>query len=501
ATPTRTNGTLTITRAPLAVAANNQTKIYGAVNPSFTGTLTGVKNGDAITGTYTTTATQTSNVGTYAIVADVNATAAILANYTLTKTNGTLTITPQTGNPVASTYYTGSSFFWTTGPNSSTATLNLVATLKDDPNYTGGDIRTAKVSFYINNNGTMVPITGAQNLPVGLVNPGDITVGTAAANVQYNIGSSTTILNIAVVVTGNYKTVALPEDKPVTVAIPTPGGLIAGGSTFDEIPATAGYIKGTSNFAFFVQYNKSLTNPQGRVEMTVFSKYDRNGNLTANTHTYKLKSTAISVLSTTNPTAQFSSKANLSEIVNGVSQSIEGNCSMQLNMYDGKGNLAVTTDKVDRLAITVYRSNGGIWYSSNWDGTKTILRDVNPLDEVTVGGAPASTTTVAARSTTQPVLAVVTTVKGEVASNLLEVYPNPLAYQGTIHFHTQKGGKAQVYLYNQLGALVATLYNAEVEGGQDYYLPLSRGDMAEGVYTCRLITNGKAENKRITIVR
>ncbi|WP_460545558.1 MBG domain-containing protein, partial [Hymenobacter frigidus] len=32
---------LTITRAPLAVAANNQTKVYGAANPVLTGTLTG----------------------------------------------------------------------------------------------------------------------------------------------------------------------------------------------------------------------------------------------------------------------------------------------------------------------------------------------------------------------------------------------------------------------------------------------------------------------------
>ena len=88
-----------------------------------------------------------------------------------------------------------------------------------------------------------------------------------------------------------------------------------------------------------------------------------------------------------------------------------------------------------------------------------------------------------------------------VASNLLEIYPNPMAEQATIHFHTVKGGKAQVYLYNQLGALVTTLYNAEVESGREYYLSLSRENIADGVYFCRMITNGKVENQRITIMR
>ena len=76
-----------------------------------------------------------------------------------------------------------------------------------------------------------------------------------------------------------------------------------------------------------------------------------------------------------------------------------------------------------------------------------------------------------------------------------------MAEKATVHFHTEKGGKAQVYLYNQLGALVATLYNAEVQSGQEYYLPLNRDLLADGVYFCRLISNGKVVNQRINIVR
>src|SRR6185437_9672679 len=67
---------------------------YGDPNPAFSGTITGIKNGDNITATYSTTATATSPAGTYPITATLsdNGTGA-LANYTVTIANGTLTIT------------------------------------------------------------------------------------------------------------------------------------------------------------------------------------------------------------------------------------------------------------------------------------------------------------------------------------------------------------------------------------------------------------------------
>jgi hypothetical protein len=61
-------GTLTITPAPLTVTAADQSREYGAADPVFTGTLVGVQNGDNITASYSTAATVTSPVGTYAIV-------------------------------------------------------------------------------------------------------------------------------------------------------------------------------------------------------------------------------------------------------------------------------------------------------------------------------------------------------------------------------------------------------------------------------------------------
>ena len=66
-TVTSNNGTLTVTHAPLTVTAANATRAFGDPNPAFTGIITGIKNGDNITATYSTTATATSPVGTYPI--------------------------------------------------------------------------------------------------------------------------------------------------------------------------------------------------------------------------------------------------------------------------------------------------------------------------------------------------------------------------------------------------------------------------------------------------
>src|SRR6185312_13777948 len=86
------NGTLTINPAPLTVSANNASRLFGTPNPPLSGTLTGVKNGDPITASFSTTATATSPVGTYPIAPSLADPAGKLGNYTVTSNNGTLTV-------------------------------------------------------------------------------------------------------------------------------------------------------------------------------------------------------------------------------------------------------------------------------------------------------------------------------------------------------------------------------------------------------------------------
>ena len=85
---------LTVTPAPLTVTVNNASRQYGAANPAFTDTVSALIPGDTILVSYSTTATVTSPVGNYAIVATITAGGNTnLSNYAITNTPGTLTIT------------------------------------------------------------------------------------------------------------------------------------------------------------------------------------------------------------------------------------------------------------------------------------------------------------------------------------------------------------------------------------------------------------------------
>src|SRR5207237_1403236 len=90
---TLVDATLTVSKAPLSITAADKGKVYGAANPVLTGTIVGLQNGDAITASYSTSATAASAVGTYTIVpAAVDSTPATLSNYDVTLVDATLTV-------------------------------------------------------------------------------------------------------------------------------------------------------------------------------------------------------------------------------------------------------------------------------------------------------------------------------------------------------------------------------------------------------------------------
>ena len=86
-------GTLTITVATLTITADNQTKIYGEVNPALSVHYSGFINGDdasklTTAPSLTTTASASSGTGDYTITAS----GAVMPNYTIVYQSGTLTI-------------------------------------------------------------------------------------------------------------------------------------------------------------------------------------------------------------------------------------------------------------------------------------------------------------------------------------------------------------------------------------------------------------------------
>jgi hypothetical protein len=134
----------TIGKASLTVTAANVSRVYGAANPTFSGTIIGAVAGDTLTESFTTTATISSPVGTYAIVPSVAGTN--LADYTPTLVNGTLDVT-QAGS---TTTLSVSSTSITPG-QSVTLTATVASTTSGTP--------TGTVSFY--DNGTLLNTTPA----------------------------------------------------------------------------------------------------------------------------------------------------------------------------------------------------------------------------------------------------------------------------------------------------------------------------------------------------
>ncbi|HXJ61999.1 MAG TPA: MBG domain-containing protein, partial [Verrucomicrobiae bacterium] len=86
-------GTLTIAPASLTARADDQTQLYGSSNLNFTGTLTGLRNGDSISLSYGTAATEDSPVGFYPIT-PVLSSGGALSNYTVKTQLGQLLVMP-----------------------------------------------------------------------------------------------------------------------------------------------------------------------------------------------------------------------------------------------------------------------------------------------------------------------------------------------------------------------------------------------------------------------
>ena len=153
-TVTPTNGTLHINPKAASVTADDKAKTYGDANPALTATVTGTVNGDMLNYTLSTTAVQFSNVGTYAITVTLGSN----PNYTVTPTNGTLTINqrPATvtadnksktygdANPALTATVTGTvngdtlnyTLATTAVQCSSVGTYTITVTLGSNPNYT-----------------------------------------------------------------------------------------------------------------------------------------------------------------------------------------------------------------------------------------------------------------------------------------------------------------------------------------------------------------------------
>jgi hypothetical protein len=329
--------------------------------------------------------------------------------------NPSVTITPNLNvapGVNASTLYTGSRFFWTASPTSSAATLTLSTTIRDAAYCTGiGDISKATVSFFIGNDagGPWSPVSSAQNLPVGFVDPADKGTGVATAISQYNLGKNqSATLWVKITVGGQYALSSDIYNVPVTVALPGQlNTLLAGGGLGNDgtiLSGATGFLAsgylgsgdgvtggaakaGAADFAGQVIYSKGGTNPQGQLSVTIHSYNKPDGTRDGKLHTYWVKSNSIAELTlkgTPATTASFSAKTNVYDITD-TKTGLDGGGTMQFTftlpgqMYQITNNDGTTktytcpSSSAGCASIVIFRSaalGGGVWFSSAWGSVK-----------------------------------------------------------------------------------------------------------------------------------
>ena len=210
-----------VNKTTLQVIANDAQRIYGQPNPAFTATILGFVNGDTsavVTGTpgFTTTATQSSPVGTYFITPTQGTLSA--ANYTFAFVNGTLTVNKST----------------------LTLTANNIARVLGIPN----PPLTTTISGFVNGD-TAAVVSGAPAVsttattasPVGTF-PITVTQGTLfATNYGFAFVNGTLLVEIVIL----EPPPPTREGSPVTLTAVVPAGA-TGTVTFDDGTTVLGTV-------------------------------------------------------------------------------------------------------------------------------------------------------------------------------------------------------------------------------------------------------------------
>jgi hypothetical protein len=300
--------------------------------------------------------------------------------------------------------------------------------------------------------------------------------------VQFNVGSNNAQnFQVAVGVSGAYANNPnlSSAQSIVTVSKPVPGGYMVGGGRIENI-FSSGYVKGKSglntDFQADIAYTKSGTNPKGKANVLIRSYYKTDGTLDTELHSYIITTSAISSLNVGAPTATatFSAKANLYEQMPDLSLvQIEGGSTFEMIIYQNGCD--------QKVAITLYRKAGGIWYSGNWNGTATIKQILNGGEVSVAGGGSCSSASVKSNTHIQG-------VELWPAINLaITAYPNPSTSHFVIKIESQDARKPiNVRVLNIIGKEVEIRKN--IAAGQTIQLG---NNFLPGMYIVEVIQGEK----------
>jgi hypothetical protein len=510
--PDITKGKLTIDKAALTVRANNASKVYGNANPVFSGELSGVKNGDAVTGSYTTTANNLSGVGAYVITAGVNATQTILDNYNLTATNGELVITarPVTVAAVAKEKYCGQ-----TDP---TLTYTLTGSLVGQDTFSGALSRLSgeNVGTYTIQQGTLAlsnnyilsytpasvtikgvtldassastPKSYTSNVTItvtvkdGAINLSDVPVSLLIDNMTYgpvNSVNGVATFNLNTFAVNVYQVKAIggtgcSESAEVYMPIYDPeGGFVTGGGWI--MSPEGAYVSkptaaGKANFGFVAKYKKGSTTVDGNTEFQFTA-----GDLNFKSSSHQAMSLVV---------------AGAKAIYKGEG-SINGKVGYGFMVSAIDGNLK-GKDVLDKFRIKIWElATGATVYDNqmnaaeNADATTDIGGGSIVIHEVKSSSKSSSLTT----STAIP-----TPETGQFYN-----YPNTFTDRTTIVFSLEKSESYLLEVYDMRGVLIKKVDMGVAESGKLYELEFDGRALSKGMYIARLLTPSGAKSIKMLL--
>lgn len=275
---------------------------------------------------------------------------------------------PETSGDVEITY-TGA-YFTSTNNNSANVALSVTIKLPE-----GADVTQSQLRFLNRDNGQ--PISGWLN--IGLMNSNDESTGTATYQYTVTLSSSEDARQITIgfEVGGNGGCFSRnkSEDDAVINVKKNVNDLVTGGGLL--ILNYSGGIKAAdegskANFGFHAKYSK----PQKKVlgSINIITRRTESGGVKV----YQIKSNNLSSLTIISATSSNPAKATIngSAIIKDVTDpnnpiSISGNATIQLVMAD-----LGEPGTYDVLAVTVWNNTGGLWFSSNWNGVKTLEQQI-----------------------------------------------------------------------------------------------------------------------------
>ena len=275
--------------------------------------------------------------------------------------------------------FTGAERAATGLPANTTAEVVLSATVQDisvTPDAAGddapGDIRNATVTFVDRTEPGDPAINGCADLPVGLVEAADDTVGAAACVWTVDLAAADQLTpDVGIVVGGHYLRDAAADDVGVTITRASAGSSVSGnGQLLLTSPAglLAGDLGSRVNASIGAQFDRGGRNLQNSVNVVV-RRFE--GGVE---RSYQLRGQVAS-LAVSGASATLGGTATVSDVTDDASPTVVATDALLLVEATDTGQ----PGRTDTLVISAWDPAGGLWLSTNWDG-------VQPVEVPIVGG-------------------------------------------------------------------------------------------------------------------